>query len=92
MRRVRCYDNGGATADRYTVVWLRPYKHNCVTYYCVASMSTNPFHPQGVWGSTDTLTRRYSDSECREAFGTRIPFRALPEPCRKAIKQYWPED
>jgi len=57
-RYVRCYDNGGKTADRYTVVFTGRYnnigrsKHMSrsempVEYHHVC-MSASPFHPQGV--------------------------------------------
>lgn len=87
MRRVRCWDNGGATADRYTVVWLKPYKHRGITYYVVASMSPNPTHPLGVWGVTDNI-RSKPEKEIPE-FGKRIRFKDLPEICQKLVSTYF---
>lgn len=45
-RYVRCYDNGGLTADRYTVVYTGRYNKDGGFVYLGAS--ENPTHPQGV--------------------------------------------
>ena len=47
--RIACYDNGGKTADRYTVVYLETAfeARRGGTYYECVGMSENPFHPQG---------------------------------------------
>ena len=88
MRRVRCYDNGGLTADRYTVVWLKPFKAMGQKYWVVASMSEEPQHPLGVWGTTEM-------SHCPDVEGEhnkRIPFRKLPERCQQLVKDFGRED
>jgi hypothetical protein len=56
---VRCYDNGGKTADRYTVVYTGNYRNRTghglwgtsnfeKGWFQHVCMSSSPFHPQGV--------------------------------------------
>lgn len=64
-RWVRCYDNSGETADRYTVVFTgRYHTGNCrggrdrrthadICRTFVLSLSERPFHPQGVGLSSE---------------------------------------
>jgi hypothetical protein len=88
-RWIRCYDNGGRTADRYTIVFSG--KNGGFTLYC----SENPFHPQGVgqhaegrvdealiWGGTGDPE---AAKRTRAALGKRIAFGALPERVRAAV-------
>ena len=76
MKRFRCYDNGGATADCYTIITVsRPY-------YSFFS-SQNPCHPQGVWSAQETNVP--IDYENTKRFGKRIPFNKLPEIIQKTI-------
>lgn len=83
MRRVRCYDNQGETADQYTIQTIsRPF-------YCIFS-SANPSHPQGVW-SAEEMDHAADDQE-PEMFGRRISFNKLPERCRKTVEAYLKED
>ncbi len=96
---VRCYDNGGETADRYTVVFTGNYGRGCGWFQYVA-MNASPFHPQGVgihgenptqidvnkWGYAPAMGGR-----CH--LGKRIPFTELPVDCRKLVladyKEIW---
>lgn len=80
---LRCYDNGGKTVDRYTVV----YMNQCETasgwtstrgpLYESVGMSGAPFHPQGV--------AQHSLAAIGEHLGERIPFASLPDNCRKLV-------
>lgn len=55
---IRCYDDGGESADRYTVVFTgnyrKPLPPDCHQYYGpftwfqYVGMSAYPYHPQGV--------------------------------------------
>lgn len=83
-RYIRCYDNGGETIDRYTVVFTGNYRSSVEgkeTFY--VGMSGSPFHPQGVCqhGSHKTPIDqpRYSH------LGKKITFRTLPEDCQKVV-------
>ena len=102
-RYVRCYDNGGETCDRYTVVYSG--KAGAVHYpgrgmeYSYRGMSTYPFHPQGfgMWGSTkdkpcDVDRWGFPPALGRKChLGKRIPFAELPPDCRKLVLQDYRE-
>jgi hypothetical protein len=76
--RIAVYDNGGKTADRYTVVYLDRPGHDKRVLECLG-MSDRPFHPQG-FGQHDCCIRgRY--------LGKRILFSDLPPDCQKAALQ-----
>lgn len=77
---VRCYDNGGETADRYTVVFTGRYRHKTRGSYLYLGMSARPTHPQGFGQhgeSNEPIDRpRYAH------LGTRIEFHNLPAECQ----------
>ena len=99
-RWIRCYDNGGESADRFTVCFTgRAGTQDGEA--CYRAMSESPFHPQGVgmwlsnplrhcdvngWGFAPAMGRK-------NHLGTRIPFRKLPPDCRKLVirdyKEIW---
>ena len=49
---LRIYDNGGKTADRYTIIPPRTagteYRERAPGTWCAIAASARPFHPQGV--------------------------------------------
>lgn len=92
-RWMRIYDNGGATADRYTVVFTGRYTHLTGGEHWVLGMSGVPFHPQGV--CLHNCYRRIVDCPAagwppalgrRCHLGRRIRFEDLPQDCRKAAR------
>lgn len=87
---VRCYDNGGRSADRYTVVYAGRYDHKANGYLYIG-MSENPFHPQGVGMHGDAPNyidnRGYSQKGGYSHLGKAISFDDLPEQCRRAVMQ-----
>lgn len=82
-RYIRCYDNGGETADRYTVVYTGNYTHKTLGEHFFTCMSDNPWHPQGVGmhDSSPTLIDRPRYSH----LGKKISFGDLPENCQKLV-------
>lgn len=98
-RYLRCYDNGGETIDRYTVIFggrtsvLR--LKGCANQYPYLAMNCAPFHPQGFGqhGHTnhqpaDTIRAgggyNWPPAIGRKChLGTRIRFTELPEDCQK---------
>jgi hypothetical protein len=50
MQKIRIYDNGGKTFDRFTAVYM-DHPERAGFYktglYAARGMSENPFHPQG---------------------------------------------
>jgi hypothetical protein len=100
-RYVRCYDNGGEPADRYTVVYTRVNHRGQRPSYPYVGMSAAPFHPQGFGqhgesanAPVDSLNGKWPPSIGRKNhLGTRIRFHDLPEDCRKLVladyKELW---
>jgi hypothetical protein len=74
---IACYDNGGRSADRYTVVYLdapeRPGLFACI------GMDDRPFHPQGIGMHATAMPGRH--------LGKRVRFSDLPADCQKAVLQ-----
>lgn len=95
---VGVYDNGGLTADRYTVVYTPYYwkPPECSSsyrriYWDLRAMSEEPFHPQGVGlycqaegtrPGTGIRRRRWGN-----AYGKTIAFEDLPADCQKLALQ-----
>lgn len=82
-RYVRCYDNGGATCDRYSIVFTGRYRHKTGGEFWDVSASALPTHPQGFYqhgGSERPIDRPTSGH-----LGRRIPFAALPESVRACV-------
>lgn len=78
-RYIRCYDNGGETADRYTVVYTR------TADYFYVGMSENPYHPQG-FGQHGEGKDGPIDRPKYAHLGKRISFHDLPAECRKLVR------
>jgi hypothetical protein len=77
-RPIRCYDNGGKTADRYTVVYMDAPERRANTFECLG-MNAEPFHPQGIG--------QHSSAMCGRHLGNRVAFSTLPSDCQKAVLQ-----
>lgn len=80
-QRVRCYDNGGRSCDRYTAVYMgMPYytDHDGRTYNA-RGMDAQPFHPQGFG--------QLCSAQCGRHLGLRIRFDQLPDDCQKLVRQ-----
>ncbi len=82
---VRCYDNGGETADRYTCVFTGNYTHKTAREHWYLGMSGDPFHPLGIGshGSSHTQIDKPSYSH----LGKKVKFETLPEKVQQCIKQ-----
>ena len=83
---IRCYDNGGETVDRYTVVFTK-----LNGYFPYIGMSEHPTWPNGFGqhgGSSNPIDKpRYSH------LGKKITFAQLPQDCREVVisdyREYW---
>lgn len=76
MKNVKCYDNGGETADRYTAVYIDQPERQPGTFACVG-MSAEPFHPQGFGQHSTAMLGKH--------LGKRIAFADLPADCRRLV-------
>lgn len=75
FKGARIYDNGGKTADRYTVVYMTlPESRGC---YAAVGMNAEPFHPQGIGTHTSAMPGRH--------LGRRITFDQLPHDCQLVV-------
>lgn len=70
MKYPMCYDNGGETADRYTVIYKKEGDY--------VGMSSEPFHPQGIG-------QHGEGCQPGEHLGKLIYFGDLPEDCQKLV-------
>lgn len=82
-RYIRCYDNGGKTFDRFTVVYTGRYRHKTGGSFLYVGMSEHPFHPQGFGQHGESHTQ--IDYPSGTHLGKRIPFTALPPDCQKLV-------
>ena len=82
-RYIRCYDNGGESVDRYTVVFTGRYRHKTGGVFWHLGMSSYPYHPQGV--GTHGESRDQIDRPRYSHLGKRIVFDALPKDCQNLV-------
>ena len=78
LTKVRIYDNGGETLDRYTAVYLDEPEYQPGTF-ASRGMSEQPFHPQGFGQCCIAMPGKH--------LGKRIKFEQLPKDCQKLILQ-----
>jgi hypothetical protein len=78
-KNIRIFDNGGKTADRYSVIYLDEPQGSGQygTLYAGVGMSSNPFHPQGVGMHGEFLPGKH--------LGKKIAFSVLPADCQKLV-------
>ena len=88
-RWIRCYDNGGKSFDRYTVVFTGNYHGRNGCDYL--AMSEHPFHPQGF--GQHGWNQNVIDRPTYSHLGKKIKFEDLPEDCQKLVasdyKEIW---
>lgn len=82
-RYIRCYDNGGESFDRYTVVYTGRWAGKSPWQCFFVGMSANPFHPQGYGqhGEAEGMIDRPSYGH----LGKRIKFDDLPADCQRLV-------
>lgn len=70
------YDNGGRSADRYTVIF-KDCPEGRGLFACLG-MNSEPFHPQGIGMNATAMPGRH--------LGRRIRFEELPRDCQRAVE------
>jgi hypothetical protein len=83
-RYLRCYDNGGAYFDRFTVVYTGDYPGKPRGVHEYVSMSSHPFHPLGFGQHGESLNGAI-DRPAYAHLGKRIAFDDLPDDCRRLV-------
>lgn len=73
-RYIRCYDNNGETADRYTIVYTGNYKRESTCEY--VGCSEDPFHPCGIGVHGESEQR--IDYPSYSHLGKKVKFESLP--------------
>lgn len=79
---LRCYDNGGKTFDRYTVLPHRTWtdwRELDPRFWFAIGASEHPFDPQGFGQCTTAMPGPH--------LGRRIPFADLPAGVQKFARQ-----
>jgi hypothetical protein len=79
-RYVRCYDNGGESLDRYTIVFSKIKGHLFV------SSSAMPFNPLGFYQHGEGQYCAIDYPTCGH-LGKKIAFDKLPDDVQKAVMQ-----
>lgn len=82
-RYIRCYDNHGATADRYTICFTGRYRFKTGGEFYFITMDSKPTHPQGVCMTGSSKER--IDYPSYQHLGSKITFAELPEDCREIV-------
>lgn len=86
---VVCFDNGGETADRYTVLFTGQYTHLTGGVSLGLGMNATPFHPQGIGMHFEIFGEYETGIDYVEEdfghWGEIIPFSSLPEDCKRAV-------
>lgn len=83
---LRCYDNGGKTCDRYTILpprWAKECRERGTGLFEALAASEYPFHPQGVGMSTLAAPGPH--------LGRRVTWEALPLDVRRFAQARFPE-
>ena len=78
MNKIKCYDNGGKTADRYTVIFMDRKERGQDTYEAIG-MNQVPYHPQGIGMFCSAMPGRH--------LGKRVDLETLPNDCQRLVKQ-----
>lgn len=93
-RLVRCYDNGGESIDRYTVVFTGRYRKGTADEFVYLAMNERPFHPQGF--GQHGFSRDQIDRPRSGHLGRRIKFEELPADCQqcslRTYRELWDLD
>lgn len=77
-----CYDNGGRSFDRYTVLYGAPlWDESMGRTVPYVAMNAAPFHPQG-FGQHGEMC-----SSDRAVLGRKVRFLDLPSDCQKLVHQ-----
>lgn len=84
---LRCYDNGGKTLDRYTIVpprWAKEYRERITPrLFSSIGSSANPFYALGFGQHVSAMPGPH--------LGKRVHWRDLPADVQKFARDSFPE-
>jgi hypothetical protein len=75
-KKIRCYDNGGESADRYTIIFSGNYRKNTDGVFWYIGCSENPFSPIGVGSVGESNTQ--IDTPSYGHLGKKVKYDTLP--------------
>lgn len=84
-KKIRCYDNGGESADRFTIVYTGNYRETTGGDFYYLACDSHPCHPMGFGqhGGSDTQIDRPAYSH----LGKKIKFSELPQAVQEWVIQ-----
>ncbi len=74
---ITIYDNGGKTADRYTIIFEGPDFPKRMDFLYALGSSSNPFHPQGFGQHVEVIKGKH--------LGKEIEFADLPKDVQRFV-------
>lgn len=83
---LRCYDNGGKTADRYTIIpprWAKSYRYPNPWHFDCIGCNKEPFHPHGIGMHVVAAPGPH--------LGRRVHWGELPADVQRFARQAFPE-
>lgn len=83
---LRCYDNGGRSFDRYTIIpprWAHQYRERDPRTFHAIGASCNPYYPQGFG--------MYITAMPGPHLGKRVHWQDLPDDVQRFASQAFPE-
>jgi len=83
---LRCYDNGGRSMDRYTIVpprWAKAYREREPWLFAAIAANAYPFHPQGFGQHVTAWPGPH--------LGKRVAWSTLPADVQTFARQAFPE-
>ena len=75
-KKIRIYDNGGETFDRFTICYTGNYRETTDGEFYALGASCHPFHPQGF--GQHLSSDKPMDRPTYSHLGKKIKFDALP--------------
>lgn len=83
---LRCYDNGGKTLDRYTIVpprWAKEYRERSERLFMAIGSSADPFYALGFGQHVTAMPGPH--------LGKRVHWNDLPVDVQKFARDSFPE-
>jgi len=83
---IECWDNGGKTADRYTIAISGIQEYGDRQYTIILGASAQPFHPQGVGQHAAEILTAAHKKGSNKHLGKRIDWYELPPDVQRFVR------